>query len=119
MVYTITHPQQSYPVAVTRAQALLIVIGDPSVLSLDPLWRSFLNYVHVGGGWKGPPPNWDTHAAVDDEGGYDVGVRRAAQEDMNDFTRAMEAMTLNSLEQGQDEDDGVDVNVDRPWNDME
>ncbi|KAJ7931318.1 hypothetical protein B0H13DRAFT_1858158 [Mycena leptocephala] len=40
-----------FNVAVTRAQALLIVIGDPDVLSLDPLWRSFLNYIYTNGGW--------------------------------------------------------------------
>jgi len=37
-------------VALTRAQALLIVVGNPIVLSLDPLWRQFLNYIHVRGG---------------------------------------------------------------------
>ena len=40
-------------VAITRAQALLIVIGDPTVLAMDPLWRSFLNFVHNNGGWEG------------------------------------------------------------------
>ncbi|EGO29184.1 hypothetical protein SERLADRAFT_456584, partial [Serpula lacrymans var. lacrymans S7.9] len=55
-----------FNVAVTRAQALLIVIGDPSVLSLDPLWRSFLNYVHNNGGWKGPSITWDPLAPVEE-----------------------------------------------------
>ncbi|KAL0566482.1 hypothetical protein V5O48_015530 [Marasmius crinis-equi] len=54
-----------FNVAITRAQALLIVIGNPLVLGLDPLWRSFLNYVHVNGGWRGKVPSWDTHEAVD------------------------------------------------------
>jgi helicase MOV-10 len=46
----------------TRAQALLIVIGDPNVLSLDPLWRGFLDYIFNNGGWTGRPrPDWNTH----------------------------------------------------------
>ncbi|KAG6843566.1 hypothetical protein H0H93_000619, partial [Arthromyces matolae] len=47
---------------VTRAQALLIIIGDPTVLALDPLWRSFLNYVHTKKGWTGSPITWDPKA---------------------------------------------------------
>ncbi|KAG8929260.1 hypothetical protein FRC01_004607 [Tulasnella sp. 417] len=46
-------------VALTRAQALLVVVGNPHILGLDPLWRKFLNYVHRSGGWKGLEPNWD------------------------------------------------------------
>ncbi|KAJ3904549.1 P-loop containing nucleoside triphosphate hydrolase protein [Lentinula edodes] len=111
-----------FNVAVTRAQALLYVVGDPSVLSLDPLWRNFLNYIHKNGGWKGPPPTWDTRAPVDDNGKYDVSVRNAAQADMNEFTRMIEALTLNgvqALEDGEDEDQDVDHNIDRPWNEVE
>lgn len=102
----------------TRAQALLIVVGDPNVLSLDPLWRSFLNYIHVNGGWKGPPPAWDTRAPVTEEGGYDRGVREAELADMNDFTRRMETFTLAGVD-GEGREDPADVNVDRPWREME
>lgn len=35
------------------------MVGNPSILGLDPLWREFLNYVHRNGGWKGLQPNWD------------------------------------------------------------
>ncbi|KAJ8087535.1 hypothetical protein PM082_006366 [Marasmius tenuissimus] len=54
-----------FNVAITRAQALLVVIGNPLVLGLDPLWRAFLNYVHINGGWRGKVPPWDTHESVD------------------------------------------------------
>ncbi|KAF5344059.1 hypothetical protein D9757_015151 [Collybiopsis confluens] len=40
-----------FNVAVTRAQSLLYyIVGDPSVQSIDPLWQSFLNYIHRSGG---------------------------------------------------------------------
>lgn len=99
--------------AVTRAKALLIVIGDPLVLSLDPLWRQFLNYIHKNGGWTGKGISWDPNAPVDEAGGYDRAIREAAEQDMNDFTRQMESMTLDGLV---DDSDYVDVNIDRPWN---
>jgi helicase MOV-10 len=105
-------------VAVTRAQALLIIVGDPTVLSLDPLWRSFLNYVHWKGGWKGPPPSWNTRELVREDGGYDQGLREAALMDMNDFTRRMESLTLASIDAAEDGDD-ADANVDRPWREVE
>jgi len=108
----------NFVVAVTRAQALLYIVGDPSVLSLDPLWRSFLNYVHVNGGWTGPGPTWDTSVPVDEAGGYDAAVRAAALEDMNEFTRRMESMTLDGVGDEDDADD-ADANLDRPWNEVE
>jgi helicase MOV-10 len=50
-----THPLL---VAITRAQALLIVIGDPEALGKDELWRTFMNYVVSSGGWTGKTPSW-------------------------------------------------------------
>ncbi|KAJ3714461.1 P-loop containing nucleoside triphosphate hydrolase protein [Lentinula raphanica] len=109
-----------FNVAVTRAQALLYIVGDPSVLSLDPLWRAFLNYIYQNGGWKGPSPTWDTSAAVDNNAKYDADVRSAAQDDMNEFTRMIEAMTLGGVQALEEDDDGdIDHNVDRPWNEVE
>ncbi|KAJ7636873.1 P-loop containing nucleoside triphosphate hydrolase protein [Roridomyces roridus] len=108
-----------FNVAVTRAQALLVVVGDPDVLGLDPLWRSFLNYIHNNGGWKGRAISWDPTAPVAEDGGYDHTVREAAQRDMNEFTRRIEALTIAGAEAIQEEGDGDDTNVDRPWNDTE
>ncbi|KAG6825942.1 hypothetical protein H0H92_001791 [Tricholoma furcatifolium] len=105
-----------FNVAVTRAQSLLIIIGDPTVLSLDPLWRSFLNYVHCNGGWTGSPITWDPTASIDEAGGYDKQISQAAKLDMNHFTRRMEALTLDGVQEGNVDDTG---NVDRPWRDVE
>ena len=102
------------PVAVTRAQALLIVVGDPLVLSLDPLWRSFLNYVHINNGWKGVPITWDPLEPVREDGGYDAELREQGLADMNEFTRRMESLALGNI----DDIDGAD-DVDRPWREEE
>jgi helicase MOV-10 len=102
-------------VAVTRAQALLIIVGDPQVLSLDPLWRSFLNYIHKNNGWTGQPITWDPRAPVEQEGGYDRAIREGAVLDMNNFARRMEVLTLAGVD-GDGDDEG---NVDRPWRDVE
>ncbi|KAH6905384.1 RNA helicase [Coprinopsis sp. MPI-PUGE-AT-0042] len=101
-----------FNVAVTRAQALLIVVGDPHVLGLDPLWRSFLNYIDTHGGWVGPEIPWDSSVPVGDVARYDVAVRKAAEMDMNEFARRVERMTLDQVED-------LDANVDRPWRDAE
>ncbi|TFK28518.1 RNA helicase [Coprinopsis marcescibilis] len=97
-----------FNVAVTRAQALLIVIGDPQVLGLDPLWRSFLNYVDCQGGWVGPEIPWDSSVPVESVTRYDVAVRQAAELDMNEFARRVEKLALEQIED-------PDANVDRPW----
>ena len=87
-------------VAVTRAQAMLIIVGDPQVLSLDPLWRGFLNYVHLNGGWTGPDITWDPKAKVDEAGGhYYKQARDTAEFDMIQFTRRMEAVTLDEVDE--------------------
>jgi helicase MOV-10 len=51
-------------VAITRAQALLIVIGDPEVLGKDKLWRIFLNYIESRKGWTGKVHSWLTDEGV-------------------------------------------------------
>lgn len=101
-------------VAVTRAKSLLVILGDPHVLSLDPLWRSFLNYIYKHGGWTGPHPTWDTEEPVDECGGYDKKIREKAEIDMNDFGRRIEALTLSRVDA-----EDQDANVDRPWRDVE
>ena len=51
-------------VAITRAQSLLIVVGDPEVLGKDELWRTFLNYACLRKGWTGKPLSWDPKVNV-------------------------------------------------------
>lgn len=105
-------------VSITRAKALLIVIGDPQVLGLDPLWRSFLNYIYDNNGWKGSDIPWDPTEAVNEAGGYDTIIRDDALLDMNDFTRRMESLALGDVVV-KEEDVDMDVGVDRPWRNVE
>ncbi|XP_067414809.1 helicase MOV-10 [Emydura macquarii macquarii] len=44
-----------FNVAITRAKALLIVVGNPAVLSQDPHWGIFLRYCVAKGGYRGCP----------------------------------------------------------------
>ena len=63
-----------FVVSITRAQLLLIVVGDPDVLGKDELWRTFLNYTCLRGGWTGKMLAWkpkeDVHVP-----GYEVIAR--------------------------------------------
>ncbi|KAG8756229.1 hypothetical protein FRC12_010636 [Ceratobasidium sp. 428] len=60
--------KQRLNVAITRAQALLIIVGDPVILGLDPLWRQFLYFIYQSGGWTGSPFPWDPEADPEDSG---------------------------------------------------
>eukprot|EP00118_Oscarella_pearsei_P022979 m.269943 g.269943 ORF g.269943 m.269943 type:complete len:211 (+) comp40541_c0_seq20:2552-3184(+) len=42
-----------FNVAITRAKALLIVVGNPLILNCDKSWNRFLNFVHEKGGFSG------------------------------------------------------------------
>ncbi|MEE6512435.1 hypothetical protein FKM82_019425 [Ascaphus truei] len=42
-----------FNVAITRAKALLIVVGNPVILDKDPNWSRFLKYCTDKGGYKG------------------------------------------------------------------
>ncbi|PCH44786.1 nucleoside triphosphate hydrolase protein [Wolfiporia cocos MD-104 SS10] len=85
----VSNPRR-FNVAVTRAQALLVVVGDPAVLSLDPLWRRFLNYIHNHGGWRGDPITWDPYAPVRDDTDYAQEAREQAMAFMSDLMQRVE-----------------------------
>ena len=55
---------QTYAVAFTRAQAMLIVVGDPNTLRVSPLWRFFMQYVHKHRAWEGYRPSWNVSEEV-------------------------------------------------------
>lgn len=110
----IANPRR-FNVAATRAQSLLVVIGDPRVLSIDPLWRTFLNYVHNHGGWVGEPIAWDPQELVSEAGEYDRLVREEAQGDMEAFARQVGSMAMGGGAGGVGGNGGDDA----PWVEME
>ncbi|KAF9057134.1 RNA helicase [Panaeolus papilionaceus] len=104
-------------VALTRAQALLIVIGNPIVLSLDPLWRAFMNFVFVSGGWKGLKPDWNpahempTSSSSTTNPGLDFsGQRRSqAEQELDETIERLRAMIVDRhTDEGLDIDFGED-----------
>ncbi len=76
----------------TRAQALLVVIGNSDVLALDPLWRSFMNYIYTKGGWRGHRISWDPEANVDD---YAEGVRSKAAGEAEETMARLKALIVS------------------------
>ncbi|CAE6434627.1 unnamed protein product [Rhizoctonia solani] len=65
----VTSPRRTN-VALTRAQALVIVIGNGPVLLLDPFWNSFIRYVHSSGGSTGD----DLQGIIQPQGDYGPGI---------------------------------------------
>ncbi|CAE6393339.1 unnamed protein product [Rhizoctonia solani] len=109
-----------FNVTITRAQALLIIVGDASVLGLDPLWRSFLSYIHQEGGWKGNPIPWEGNDAGN---AYTASQRSAmAMDDLASLIERTRTMNLSLGGGAAGNADDVDVqegNVDRPWREDE
>lgn len=112
---------EAFSVAVTRAQALLIVIGDPLVLSLDPLWKTFLNYVHLGGGCKGKKFDWDPLETIDRSARLDAERRQTGLTEMEELIERTRSLVIGQTEDlaGRDDDDELEGNVDRPWREDE
>ncbi|KZV62177.1 P-loop containing nucleoside triphosphate hydrolase protein [Peniophora sp. CONT] len=88
-----------FNVAVTRAQALLIIIGNPDVLSLDPLWRRFLNSVYKNDGWRGSMIPWNPDDEVREEGGYDAEARASGAAEMSDLATRAAGIELGGEEE--------------------
>ncbi|THH08072.1 hypothetical protein EW145_g2958 [Phellinidium pouzarii] len=116
----VTNPRR-FNVAVTRAQALLIIVGDPIVLALDPLWKSFVNYVHNNGGYKGKRIDWNPAEEVDYTGRYNTDRKRQATTELDDLIERTKDEILNQTEDLGDhnEEETLEGNIDRPWREDE
>jgi len=103
----VSHPRR-FNVAVTRAKALLIVVGDPGTLSLDPLWRRFLGLIHRNGGWTGDEIPWDPENDIEDDQ-VEEATRIGIIRDMQELAERVEALTLDAVfvepDDGDDDDD--------------
>ncbi|XP_071388136.1 putative helicase mov-10-B.1 [Centroberyx affinis] len=56
--------EKRFNVAVTRAKALLIVVGNPIVLNADPAWARFIQYCKDEGGYTGFSQAEDEEAVI-------------------------------------------------------
>ena len=93
-------------VAITRAQAMLVVFGNPRILSLDINWRGFMNYVHNKGGWRGVPITWDPKEELDPgPEGYDGKMSQLAAEQAKVLLQQLRSTIA------QDEEGGVEVDL--------
>lgn len=93
----IAHPKR-FNVAMTRAKALLIVIGCPSVLALDKEnWLPFLQYCHDNGAMVGEP--WDPSSAVDDDNEEEGGDEIVGDSQMNELSNMMQSWDLVQAEE--------------------
>ena len=67
----------------THVKALLNVVSDAAILSVDPLWRGFMNYIHANCGWGSDAPTWDISTPVDANADYADELREAIDADIN------------------------------------
>ena len=84
-----------FNVAVTRAQALLIIVGNPSVLGRDAHWGALLRHCHQRGAYAGPP-------LPPEDGGGEGGGGEGAGEGGGEGD-AMHAQDLEELLQDDEE----------------
>ena len=84
-----------FNVAITRAQALLIIIGNPHVLAQDKHWGAMLKYCIENKAYVGCPP-----PMLEEEGALEG----------NDLAQALAALTLTGGEEMSEEEAGG-VNV--------
>ncbi|KAI5888666.1 P-loop containing nucleoside triphosphate hydrolase protein [Schizophyllum commune H4-8] len=105
MLGFVANPRR-FNVAITRAQAMLIVVGNPRILSLDINWRGFMNYVHNKGGWRGVPITWDPKEDLDPgPEGYDGKMNQLAAEQAKVLLQQLRSTIA------QDEEGGVEVDL--------
>ncbi|KAF8320844.1 P-loop containing nucleoside triphosphate hydrolase protein [Clavulina sp. PMI_390] len=108
-----------FNVAMTRAQSLLIIVGDPVILSLDQMWRNFLDYIHASGGWRGKPRDWDDEASVQ-AADFLLQRRRDTVNSMDELARRLRNVVIDDVEDGDvASENGDDGGQDRPWREDE
>ncbi|KAK3895504.1 hypothetical protein Pcinc_000785 [Petrolisthes cinctipes] len=73
-----------FNVAVTRAKALLIIVGCPDILVLDKHWGGLLEYIQAKGGYTGPKISQIDYSLDDIVSRFDnLGISEAVEEEIS------------------------------------
>ncbi|KAI8475548.1 MAG: P-loop containing nucleoside triphosphate hydrolase protein [Monoraphidium minutum] len=98
--------EKRFNVAVTRAKALLIVVGNPVVLAKDPCWAALLRLAADKGAYTGTAPLpvelLGGGGGGDGGGGGGGGV----EEEMAELCRRLERVVVSGSGRWEPEDDG-------------
>lgn len=80
------------------------------MLSLDPLWRALLNYIYLGGGWRGKSIDWDPQEPLL-YSGYDEQIRQHAESEAEDMISRLRSLIVENTEDlaTVDEEEGLDA----------
>ena len=65
------------------------------VLSLDHVWRGFLNYVHERGGWLGKKIDWDHTEPVSQTAEYGSERQRREDNELEETIARLNAMIVS------------------------
>ncbi|TRY87279.1 hypothetical protein DNTS_028207 [Danionella cerebrum] len=93
--------EKRFNVAITRAKALLIVVGNPIILQTDETWRRFMEYCDQGGGCIGY--DWKTDVLGDriheeDTGALSRNIMRRRTRNSGLSMAAVRAIGLDFIE---------------------
>lgn len=90
---------ERFNVSITRAKALLIVIGNPVVLYKDPHWGAFLRYCYVNGGYTGSElPDLVRESFAFSPTGAGGGDEQAETAMFDGILEAFRSLELNTVE---------------------
>lgn len=64
------------------------------MLSLDPIWRGFLNYVHMNEGWRGKQIDWDPEEPVLQTAEYASERKQRAEGELEETIARLQAMII-------------------------
>lgn len=78
-----------------------------------------MNYIYLGGGWKGKLPDWDPREPIRPEGGYDVERRQNAETEMDRLVDRMRETIIENSERLGANDEDEEGHIDRPWREAE